>query len=97
MEFTMYYLDCNDAPVTETAAIQEVMERALKMKVTLKISEIVCVFDQSNFAKATEIKWKSPDKCKNRVSVLGAFHMIMSFMSILAKRFGDAGLGDTLV
>ena len=56
MEFTMYYLDCNDAPVAETAAIQEVMERALKMKVALKILEIVCVFDQSNFLKATEIK-----------------------------------------
>ena len=31
------------------------------------------------------------------VLVFGAFHMIMSFMSILAKRFGDAGLKDTLV
>ena len=55
------------------------------------------MFDQSNFAKATEIKWKSPDKCKSRVLVLGAFHTIMSFISVLVKRFGDVGLGDTLV
>ena len=73
------------------------MERALKMKDALKISEIVCIFDQSILAKAAEIKWKSAEKYKDYVLVLGAFHMIMSFMSILAKRFGDAGLRDTLV
>ena len=97
MESTVHYLDCIDAPATETATIQEVMERALKMKDALKLQEIVCVFDQSIFAKAAEIKWKNPEKYNDCVLVLGAFHMIMSFMSILAKRFGDAGLRDTLV
>ena len=97
MESTVQYLDCLDTPATETATIQEVMERALKMKDALKISETVCVFDLSIFAKAAEIKWKSPEKYKDCVLVLGAFRRIMSFMSILAKRFGDAGVRDTLV
>ena len=103
MESAVHYLECLDASATETATttssivIQEVLERALKMKDALKISEIVCVFDQSIFAKAAEMKCKSPEKYKDCVLVLGAFHMIMSFMSILAKRFGDAGLRDTLV
>ena len=73
------------------------MKRALKMNDARKISEIVCLFDQSIFAKTAEIKWKSPEKYKDCGLVLGAFHMIMSFMSFLAKRFGDAGLRDTLV
>ena len=60
MESTVHYLGCLDEPATETPTIQEVMERALKMKNALKISEIVCVFDQSIFAKAGEIKRKSP-------------------------------------
>ena len=97
MESTVHYLDYLDAAATETTTIQEVMERALKMKDALKISEIICVCDQSIFAKTAEIKWRSPEKCKDCVLVLGAFHMIMSFMSILAKRFGDAVLGDTFV
>ena len=67
------------------------------MKDALKTSEIVCVFDQSIFAKAAEIKWKSPEKYKDCELVLDVFHMIMSFISILAKRFGDAVLRDTLV
>ena len=50
---------------TETATIQEVMERALKIKNELKMTEIVCVFDQWIFAKAEEIKWNSPEKYKN--------------------------------
>ena len=53
---TVHYLDCLDNPATETKTIQEVMERVLKMKDALKISEIVCVFDQSIFAKSAEIK-----------------------------------------
>ena len=85
MESIVHYLDCLDAPATETATIKEVMERALKMKDALKISEIVCVFEWSIFAKAAEIKWKSPEKYKDCVLVLGAFHMIMSFMSILSN------------
>ena len=45
MESIVHYLDCLDAPATETTTIKEVMERALKMKDALKISEIVCVFE----------------------------------------------------
>ena len=80
IESTVHYFDCLDAPAIETATIQEVMERALKMKDALKISEIVYVFDQSIFAKAAQIKWNSPEKYKDCVLVLGAFHIIMSFM-----------------
>ena len=34
---------------------------------------------------------------KDCVLILGAFHMTMSFISILVKQFGDAGLRDTLI
>ena len=64
MESTVHYLECLDVPAIETATIQEVMERVLKMEDALKISETVSVFDQSIFPKAAEIKWKSPEKYK---------------------------------
>ena len=97
IESTVHYSGCLDAPATETVTIQEVMEIVLERKDALKISEIICVFDQSIFAKAAEVRWKSPEKYKDCVLVVGAFHMVMSFMSILAKRYVDAGLRDTLV
>ena len=62
MESTVHYLDCLDALATETTTIQEVMERTIKMKDALMISEIVCMFDQAIFAKAAEIEPESPDR-----------------------------------
>ena len=42
-------------PATEYATIIEVMNRALKTKESLKLSEIVCVFELCIFVKAAEI------------------------------------------
>ena len=58
----------------------------------LKLPEIVCIFDQAIYAKAAEIKWKSPEKFETVIIMLGTFHLIMMYMSILSKRFKDAGL-----
>ena len=56
VESNVHYLPCLDAPATEYSTIMEVMNRVLKMNESLKLSGIVCVFDQSIFAKAAEIK-----------------------------------------
>ena len=71
--------------------------RALKIKESLKLPEIVCVFDQATFAKAAEIVWKSPDRFQDVIIMLGTFHLITMYMSILSKRFKDGGLFDVLV
>ena len=55
MESSVHYLPCLDTPATEYAAIIEVMNRALKTKESLKLSEIVCVFELYIFVKAAEI------------------------------------------
>ena len=49
------YLDCIDA-----STINQVLNRCLKIKDSLHLSSIVCVFDEAIYAKAVEIKWKSP-------------------------------------
>ena len=90
----MHYLD---APATEYSTIMEVMNRALKMKESLKLSGRVCVFDQSIFAKAAEIKWRDPSKCKSCVQLLDTFHTIMMYMNVINKRSKDAGLRDILI
>ena len=71
--------------------------RALKMIESLKVLSLVCVFDQAIYSKAIEVKWKEKEKFKNVVLMMGMFHMLMMFMSILNKRFADAGLRDILI
>ena len=83
------------------------MERALKTVESLKLTSIVCVFDQAktqtiDYSKAIEIKWKERQKFNGQwtvVSVLmmGMFHMLMMFMHTLSRRFSAAGLRDVLI
>ena len=64
VQSSVSYMDCIDAPATGISTIYKVLTRALKIKESLILSGIFCVFDQSIFAKAAEIKWKHPDKYK---------------------------------
>ena len=73
------------------------MCRALTIIGALNLKVIVCVFDQAIYSKACEIKWREPEKFKCCVLMMGIFHLLMVYMSILNKRFGDAGLRDALV
>ena len=91
------YMQSIDSPATDITTIFQVMCRALKIKDTLKLPEIVCVFDQAIFAKAAEIKWRQPEIFQDVLIMLGIFHLIMMYMGILSKRFKDAGLFDILV
>ena len=52
------------------------------------------VLDQALYAKATEIVWKYPDIFKGIVLRMGAFHTTCTLLSILRRRFQDAGLRD---
>ena len=75
----------------------QVLCRALSIIESLKLNSIVCVFDQAIYCKACEIKWKEPAKFKNCVLMMGMFHMVMTYMHILSKRFSGAGLKDALI
>jgi len=57
------------------------------------------VFDQALYAKATEIKWKHRAQLNDLVLRMGVFHTIFhtTFLSVIGKRFQDAGLRDVIV
>ena len=61
------------------------------------LDTVVCVLDQAIYSKACEIKWEELLKFQGCILMMGIFHLHMVFMSILNKRFGDAGLRDALV
>ena len=91
------YLPTIDAPATNMSTINEVLNRALAIKNELHLDEIVCVFDQAIYAKAIEIKWKHMSKFDHLVLRMGTFHTACVMLSIIGKRFADAGLRDILI
>ena len=55
------------------------------------------MFDQAIYAKAAEIIWKHPDKFKDVILRMGAFHIMCNLISIIGKRFQDSGLKDIII
>ena len=71
--------------------------QSLKIKSTLKLKSIVLVFDQTLYAKATEVQWKQSERFKYIVLRMRVFHTACTLQSIICKRFQDAGLRDLCV
>lgn len=85
------YLPTTNAPATHMPTVNEITFQSLKIKEALSLKSIVVVFDQALYAKATEILWKHPERCKGIIPRLKVFHTIFTFLSIIGKRFKDAG------
>ena len=91
------YLDCLDAPATETATIYHLMERALRIQEQLEIDKLVCVYDQATYVKAMEIQLKEPEKFCSLFLMMGSFAILLMFLGIIGKRFKDAGMRDVFI
>ena len=77
--------------------INEVLNQSLTIMRSLKLTSITCVFDQAIYSKALEIKTKNADLYKPIVLRLGTFHTLCTLLSIIGKRFQDAGLKDLCI
>ena len=91
------YLPTINTPATNMSTVHEVLMHSVKIKDTLQLKSIVVVLDQALYVKATEIVWKYPDIFKGIVLRMGEFHTICTLLSILGKRFQDAGLKDICI
>ena len=79
------------------ATINEALNQSLPIMHSLKLISITCVFDQAIYCKALEIKSKNSDLYKPIVLRLGMFYKLCTFISIIEKRFQDAGLRDLYI
>ncbi|XP_034096209.1 uncharacterized protein LOC117562482 [Gymnodraco acuticeps] len=93
----LYYLPVIEASPTEMSTVNTILKRSVQIADQLELDHIVLVFDQAIYAKAQQIRWKDVEFTKRLVIRLGEFHTCMSYLSILGKRFGDAGLQDILI
>ncbi len=73
-----------------------VLKRSQYFAKKLNIPEVDIVFDQATYAKACEIKWSNPQEFKNVLFRMGPFHAIPVLISVIFKRYGDAGLTDII-
>ena len=72
----------------------EVLCRACEIRDRLGFKAVACVFDQSFYVKAIEVFWKNRGLFRNKVIMMGGFHLLMG---IIGHRFGDAGLVELAV
>ena len=91
------YLPAINAPVTQLPTVHQLLLQVLKIKSHLDLEEIVCVFDQTIYAKAMEVKWKNTEMFEKVFIRMGAFHTLCNLLSIIGKRFASAGLRDLAV
>lgn len=78
------------------STVKTILTRRVQIADQLELEHVVLVFDQAIYAEAQQIRWKD-ELTKRTVIRLGEFHTCMSYLSILGKRFGDAGLQDVLI
>lgn len=94
----IHYLPVIEASPTEMATVNTIIKYSIDMADNLGLKHIVLVFDQAIYAKAQEIRWQSEDIMMHHIIVhMGEFHTCMSFIGMIGKRFGDAGLQDILI
>jgi hypothetical protein len=91
------YLPTINAPATELSTALEILNQSELIRIKLQIQSIVLVMDQALYAKASEIVWKHEEQYRNIILRMGVFHTICNFLSILGKRFIDAGLRDICI
>ena len=91
------YLPTIDAPANDIATVHEVLVQSLKIKSTLKLKSIVLLFDQTLYAKATEVQWKQSERFKDILLRVRVFQTAYTLLSIIGKRFQDAVLRDLCV
>lgn len=93
----IHYMPLIEAPATDINTINTILVRSIAIADQLNLKKIVLVFDQAIYAKIQELRWKHHIYAERTIVRMGEFHTIMSYLSILGKRFNSGGLGDIMV
>ena len=91
------YLLMIPASPTSYDTVYATLKRSVAIADQLNIPTITIVFDMAIYIKAQDIRW-ADNELLNRTAIrLGEFHTCMTFLSVIGKRFSDAGLMELLV
>ena len=73
--------------------VHEILRQSVLIRNNLGLSKIVVVFDQAIYAKAVEIRY--PDKFKDVIMRMGAFHIMCNLISIIIQYDSNCIVGTT--
>ena len=91
VESNIAYLDTIDSPATDLKTVFEVLCRVSEIRDRLNLKAIASVFDQPFYVKAMKVFWKNRQLFKHLIMMMVGFHLLMMLLSVIGKRFGDAG------
>lgn len=91
------FLPTINAPATDMSTVNEALNQLLAIMCSPHLTSMICVFDQAIYAKVFEVKCKEFEKFKPILLRLGTFRTICTSISLIGKRFKDAGLKDLFV
>ena len=90
------YLPTINAPATELSTVNKILRQSEDIR-RLYLNQIVTVLNQALYGKACEIAWKNRELYEKIILCLGTFHTICNLLSIIGKRFQDAGLSNVCI
>ena len=91
------YLPVIPASPTELSTVYLLLKCSLAVADALNQHGVVMVLDQAIYALAQDIVAKHQREFKRVVLRLGDFHICMTLLTVIGKRFADAGLHSILV
>ena len=94
---TVGYCPVINSSPTEMSTVYSVLCQSMNMARLAGLNFTIIVFDQAIYAKAVDLVLQRPTEFKPIVLHLGGFHISLTFLAVLGKRFKDAGLADVLI
>ena len=89
---TVGFMPILNAPITAYDTIHSVMKLCQAMMEAMARKYTVITFDEAVFFKAMELIWSNPNEYKNIIVRLGGFHIILTFLKVIGKRFESSGI-----
>lgn len=86
------YLPVIQAPPTDVDVVNHVLQKSLEQADKFGVKCAVVVFDQAVYSKAQTVRFINPILQERILPRLGEFHTVMTFLGVIGKRYGDAGM-----
>ena len=90
-------IDGSRCSPTDPSVVNCILTRSVDISDKLDLPAIVVVMDEAVYAKAQQIRWQDEVLQSRLVLRLGEFHLAMTFLGTIGKRFQDGGLRDVLI
>eukprot|EP00117_Sycon_ciliatum_P037719 scpid6312/ scgid28153/ len=94
---TVAYCPVISASPTDSATVYALLSQSVSMTRKAELPFCVIVLDQAIYAKATDIVLQRASEFSDVVLRMGGFHICMTLLAIIGKRFSDGGLLNLLV